>query len=64
MIPPAAIAAIAQALDTYRLLMPPDTQNPAEAAEYVAAVLPNAGWTIRPADETTQPHTPPPEDAR
>lgn len=63
MIPAATVAAIAQALDTYRLITEPNAQTPAGAAEAAAAGLLSAGWPIRPVDEPTQPPTPPPGSA-
>ncbi|MFB7896124.1 hypothetical protein ACFC1B_07315 [Streptomyces xiamenensis] len=49
-IPPAAVGDLALALDIYRVLTPPDENNPCEAAEYTAAFLAAAGWQITPLD--------------
>jgi hypothetical protein len=47
-IPPAALAVIAAALDDYRLITPPDLTTPEGASEQIAQYLLSSGYRITP----------------
>jgi hypothetical protein len=50
-IPDTVLTEAATALDTYRLITPPDQWTPHGAAAWTLAELAAAGWEIRPATE-------------